>query len=270
MAQTMMMSQSLMGRPMLGKASAPRSLRAGSVIPRAANDKVFFPGVERPDYLAKADLAGDYGWDPLGLGADETALRWYRQSELQHARWAMLGVAGILGQEIINPGQWWYTAGIPSNLPTDKFYFGPNGINLGGILAWEFLLMHWVEVRRWQDYKKFGSVNQDPIFKGNSVPNPEMGYPGGIFDPFGFSKGNFKEAQTKEIKNGRLAMVAFAGFTLQAQATGKGPLANLSDHLSNPFGNNIAKNIGVCHIPTSVDVGGIQIPTACLWPGQHL
>lgn len=44
--------------------------------------------------------------------------------------------------------------------------------------AWEFLLMHWVEVRRWQDYKNFGSVNQDPIFKGNSVPNPEMGYPG--------------------------------------------------------------------------------------------
>jgi light-harvesting complex I chlorophyll a/b binding protein 4 len=47
-----------------------------------------------------------------------------------------------------------------------------------GSQAWEFLLMHWVEVRRWQDYKNFGSVNQDPIFKGNSVPNPEMGYPG--------------------------------------------------------------------------------------------
>ena len=29
---------------------------------------------------------------------------------------------------------------------------------------------------------------QDPIFKGYSVPNPEPGYPGGIFDPFGFSK----------------------------------------------------------------------------------
>ena len=29
-------------------------------------------------------------------------------------------------------------------------------------------------VRRWQDIKKFGSVNQDPIFKNNSVPNPEM------------------------------------------------------------------------------------------------
>ena len=33
-------------------------------------------------------------------------------------------------------------------------------MNLGGLLAWEFLLMHWVEVRRWQDYKNFGSVNE--------------------------------------------------------------------------------------------------------------
>ena len=33
-------------------------------------------------------------------------------------------------------------------------------VNLGGLLAWEFLLMHWVEVRRWQDYKNFGSVNE--------------------------------------------------------------------------------------------------------------
>lgn len=33
-------------------------------------------------------------------------------------------------------------------------------VNMGGLLAWEFLLFHWVEVRRWQDIKKKDSVNQ--------------------------------------------------------------------------------------------------------------
>lgn len=42
--------------------------------------------------------AADFGFDPLGLGKNETALKWYTQAELQNGRWAMLGVAGILVQ----------------------------------------------------------------------------------------------------------------------------------------------------------------------------
>lgn len=107
---------------------------------------------------------------------------------------------------------------------------------------------------------------QDPIHKGRKVANPELGYPG--FDPLGLHKSNFQEWKTKEIKNGRLAMIAFMSFVIQGQATGKGPLANLADHLANPFANNITANIGHCTIPSSVDVQGVSIPLTCLWPGH--
>lgn len=83
------------------------------------------------------------------------AHRRYRQSELVHARWAMLGVAGVLVQEIVKPDIFFYEAGLPQNLP-EPF----KDINMGGLLAWEFILMHFVEVRRWQDYRNFGSVNE--------------------------------------------------------------------------------------------------------------
>ncbi|KAF7065546.1 hypothetical protein CFC21_071642 [Triticum aestivum] len=45
--------------------------------------------------------------------------------------------------------------------------------------------------------------------------------------------------RTKEIKNGRLAMLAFVGFWFQAVYTGQGPLDNLSAHLADPGHCNI-------------------------------
>jgi hypothetical protein len=45
-------------------------------------------------------LVGDYGFDPLGLGQDPAALRWYVQAELIHARFAMAGVTGILFTDV--------------------------------------------------------------------------------------------------------------------------------------------------------------------------
>ncbi len=45
-------------------------------------------------------------------------------------------------------------------------------VNLGGILAWEFLLMHWVEVRRWQDIRKPGSVNE--VSRSPSMKNHRL------------------------------------------------------------------------------------------------
>merc|ERR1712149_103113 len=115
------------------------------------------------------------------------------------------------------------------------FYMAPKQIkrslpfSIPTLLAIEFILFHYVEIRRWQDFRNPGTVNQDPIFKQYELPSHQVGYPGGIFDPLGLST-----VGIEELKNGRLAMVAFVGFIAQEQVTGKNPIAALQVHLSGP------------------------------------
>jgi len=254
-------------RPVARKAMAGAPLKAtasngSSTVMRAS----WLPGSTPPAHL-KGTLAGDFGFDPLGLGADESALSWYVEAELQHARWAMAAVAGILAQEILNPDVFFYEAATKANLP----------FPILGVVAAQFLMMHYVEIRRWRDWQKPGSVDKDPLFAGNALPSHAVGYPGGIFDPMGFSKGNLEELKLKEIKNGRLAMLAFTGFIVQAQATGKGPIACWVEHISSPMTTTLVSKGLVtpstvispgCAIPAMTDFQGISIPTPCLglWP----
>lgn len=194
----------------------------------------WLPGLASPDYLT-GSLAGDNGFDPLGLAEDPENLKWFVQAELVNGRWAMLGVAGMLLPEvftklgIINVPEW-YDAG-------KEQYFASSST----LFVIEFILFHYVEIRRWQDIKNPGSVNQDPIFKQYSLPKGEVGYPGGIFNPLNFAP--TLEAKEKEIANGRLAMLAFLGFVVQHNVTGKGPFENLLQHLSDPWHNTIVQTL---------------------------
>jgi light-harvesting complex I chlorophyll a/b binding protein 3 len=69
--------------------------------------------------------------------------------------------------------------------------------------------------------------------------------PGGqFFNLFnlGSTPQSMKDLRYKEVKNGRLAMIAVFGYGAQAVMTGKGPFQNLLDHLADPINNNILAN----------------------------
>uniref|UniRef100_A0A0F7H049 Chlorophyll a-b binding protein, chloroplastic n=1 Tax=Apostasia odorata TaxID=280455 RepID=A0A0F7H049_9ASPA len=226
----------LVGRRLrLGKPAAPSaatpSRSSFSVSAAALERPIWFPGSTPPPWL-DGSLPGDFGFDPLGLGSDPESLRWNVQSELVHCRWAMLGAAGIFIPElltkfgILNTPSW-YSAG-------ELQYF----TDTTTLFVIEMILIGWAEGRRWADIIKPGSVNTDPIFPNNKLTGTDVGYPGGLwFDPLGWGSGSpekVKELRTKEIKNGRLAMLAVMGAWFQHIYTGKGPIDNLFDHLADP------------------------------------
>ena len=208
--------------------------RAGKTLPS------WYPGAPKPKYL-DGSLPGDYGFDPLQLGTEPDQLKWFAQAELLHARFAMLGCLGVLAPEAATKlGVQWPGAGVDFVQAATFEYDADSKV----YFVIQLFLMHWVEIRRYQDMQKEGSVNQDPIFKTYSLPEGnKSGYPGGIFDLFGWSKKDggamLDELKLKEIKNGRLAMVSFVGFWLQYNVTGKGPITCWAEHLANPFVNNI-------------------------------
>ena len=209
-----------------------------SAVNVVARNAAWAPGSDAPQHL-DGSLAGDFGFDPLGLGKDPANLAWYRQAEIVHARFAMLGVAGIALPDIAaKAGINWAGAGVPWYEAGEFSYFAPTG----AIFVTQILMMGWAEARRYMDIKTPGSVAKDPIF-GSSLPQGVVGYPGGIFDPMGYSKGDLKTMQLKEIKNGRLAMMAMLGFYVQHQVAPGTPVDQWAAHLADPWNTSVLSNM---------------------------
>jgi hypothetical protein len=152
-------------------------------------------------------------FDPFNLleGKSEEDVRYYREAELTHGRVSMLASLGFLVQEQFHP---LFTAdGGPAieqipKLPPFLWF----GMTLGiGICESIRIQAGWANP-----------------FEGNKpwTLKPASQYtPGDIgFDPLGLKPTDpeeFREMRTKELQNGRLAMLAAAGFLAQEAVTGQ-------------------------------------------------
>jgi hypothetical protein len=166
---------------------------------------------ELPGALAPLGL-----FDPLSLSdTDEATLKRYREAEVTHGRVAMLAVVGVLVGEKVEGSSFLFDASVT----------GPAINHLAQVPPVFFIALTLAigaaELKR----ATIGYVEPD-----KQIFTLREGYsPGDIgFDPLGLKeKFDMDSIQTKELQNGRLAMLAIAGFVAQELVDGKGILEHV-------------------------------------------
>jgi len=176
-------------------------------------------------------------WDPAGFTsqASDNDIRRYREAETQHGRVAMLAVIGFLVAESWHPLFADVTGPAIDHLTQVRqeypAFFEIGALVIGGLEV-NRALVGWAFP---DSREKAGLLNEDY-------------YPGDVgFDPLGLKPtdpAEFAEMQTKELQNGRLAMLAAAGFLAQELVNHK-PILETLKLLILLDDSEISKNLGI-------------------------
>jgi len=165
-------------------------------------------------------VSGPLGFfDPLGFSNDKSLdeVKRFREAEIMHGRVAMMATLGYLIGE--STPTITYGMDVHHTIANNQIPEVP-----GTVMFPFFLAINFTEALR----ANIGWVEPGlgPLFTLR-----EKYYPGDIgFDPLGLKPSDpeeFATMQTKELNNGRLAMIAAAGMCVQEQINGKGILENL-------------------------------------------
>eukprot|EP00897_Mesotaenium_endlicherianum_P004464 jgi/Mesen1/4045/ME000213S03076 len=187
--------------------------------------------------------------------------------EILHARWAMLGALGALIPELLvraTPVSFsepvWWNVGLAKLQGDTLDYLGVPGLHIAGAQGVLIIAVAQVLLMVGPEYARYCGIEAlEPL--GIYLPG-DINYPGGVFDPLGLTQdaaafedlkvrarahdlffnsdaAAFENLEVKEMKNGRLAMVAWLGFYIQALVTQKGPVQNVEDFLTDPVHNNV-------------------------------
>lgn len=190
------------------------------------------PMLPRPPML-KNELIGDVGFDPLNLADSPAKLRSLAESEVKHARLAMLAAAGWPASEVWAPTESLADGGrAPSTL---------NGhlLSAPGIVG--LLLLVGLSA-----YIELGAGKAAAAESERAARAGEKDFVAGQIDPFlrpSFARklgSDQRFFQLAELKNGRVAMVAVVLYVLEEAATGR-PVTALTPWLfSGPLGGDAA------------------------------
>ena len=174
--------------------------------------------LSQPCYGLPGALAPLGFFDPLGFtkDADLNTVKRYREAEVMHGRVSMMAVIGYLVGE--STPTITYGMDVHHTIANNQLPEVP-----GTVLFPFFLAINIAEA--WRASAGWVEPGMGPLFSLR-----ENYYPGDIGFGSGFKPTDAKDfanLQTKELQNGRLAMLAAAGMCVQEQVNGVGILENL-------------------------------------------
>jgi len=230
-------------RPPLKTHSGLTNLRAASGIANRLRDRVMKVKAsdsapsEVPSSVAEVGGTAPMGkyWDPVGFTdvvRDPNQLKRFREAEITHGRLGMLGALGWLVQENFHP----LFGGQIDGPAVDHFQ-----------KITSLYPSFWIPVLSAIAVAELGRARigwKEPVgtkpgtTQTNLFELREDYQPGNIgLDPLGVMPKDAQAAidiQNKELNNGRLAMLALAGFMAQELVNGKPILENLNEMLNGP------------------------------------